>query len=111
MTTGQTHATAWVHDSDRAERFTRQPEITPEAVGANRHTGLVNTLFSPATRAWFEGAFDRPTDAQEGAWRAIGKGEHTLVVAPTGSGKTLAAFLSAIDGLSALPIPDEPKQR
>jgi ATP-dependent Lhr-like helicase len=71
----------------------------------------VDTLFSPATQAWFEGAFEMPTDAQIGAWQAIGKGEHTLVVAPTGSGKTLAAFLSAIDRLSALPIPDEPKRR
>jgi len=71
----------------------------------------VDTLFSPATQAWFTGAFDQPTDAQIGAWRAISKGEHTLVVAPTGSGKTLAAFLSAIDRLSALPVPDDEKQR
>ncbi|MCW2490906.1 MAG: putative ATP-dependent helicase lhr [Frankiales bacterium] len=71
----------------------------------------MDTLFSPATRAWFEGAFERPTDAQLGAWQAIAKGEHTLVVAPTGSGKTLAAFLSAVDRLSALPIPDDPMQR
>src|SRR6266516_3382984 len=46
--------------------------------------------FSPATRAWFDGAFAEPTQAQSGAWRAIGKGEDTLVVAPTGSGKALA---------------------
>ncbi len=68
-------------------------------------------LFAPATTAWFEGAFDSPTDAQVGAWRAIAKGEHTLVVAPTGSGKTLAAFLSAIDRLAALPVPDDPNRR
>ena len=67
--------------------------------------------FSPATRAWFEGAFAEPTQAQAGAWRAIGKGEDTLVVAPTGSGKTLAAFLWAIDKLAALPPPADPKQR
>ncbi len=67
--------------------------------------------FSPATRAWFDGAFAEPTPAQEGAWRAIGKGEDTLVVAPTGSGKTLAAFLWAIDKLAALPPPDDPKRR
>src|SRR5689334_22779677 len=67
--------------------------------------------FSPATRAWFEGAFAEPTQAQSGAWRAIGKGEDTLVVAPTGSGKTLAAFLWAIDRLAALPPPADPKQR
>jgi ATP-dependent Lhr-like helicase len=67
--------------------------------------------FSPATRAWFEGAFAEPTNAQAGAWRAIGKGEDTLVVAPTGSGKTLAAFLWAIDKLAALPPPGDPKRR
>jgi len=67
--------------------------------------------FSPATRAWFEGAFAEPTRAQAGAWRAIGKGEDTLVVAPTGSGKTLAAFLWAIDRLAALPPPEDPKLR
>ncbi|SDR94622.1 DEAD/DEAH box helicase [Agrococcus carbonis] len=56
-------------------------------------------LFSPATRAWFAGAFDAPTPAQEQAWASIARGDHTLVVAPTGSGKTLAAFLWAIDRL------------
>jgi ATP-dependent helicase Lhr and Lhr-like helicase len=56
-------------------------------------------LFSPATRAWFAGAFAAPTPAQEQAWAAIARGDHTLVVAPTGSGKTLAAFLWAIDRL------------
>jgi len=56
-------------------------------------------LFSPATRAWFAGAFAAPTPAQQQAWAAIARGDHTLVVAPTGSGKTLAAFLWAIDRL------------
>ncbi|HWG01890.1 MAG TPA: DEAD/DEAH box helicase, partial [Trebonia sp.] len=67
--------------------------------------------FSPATRAWFEGAFAVPTQAQAQAWRAIGKGEDTLVIAPTGSGKTLAAFLWAIDKLASLPLPPDPKRR
>src|SRR5215831_4815362 len=67
--------------------------------------------FSPATRAWFEGAFAVPTQAQAQAWRAIGKGEDTLVIAPTGSGKTLAAFLWAIDRLAAVPPPADGKQR
>jgi ATP-dependent helicase Lhr and Lhr-like helicase len=67
--------------------------------------------FSAATRAWFESAFAEPTLAQAGAWRAIGKGEDTLVVAPTGSGKTLAAFLWAIDRLAAVPPPQDPKLR
>src|ERR1700678_1870074 len=67
--------------------------------------------FSLATRAWCEGAFAEPTPAQAGAWRAIGKGEDTLVVAPTGSGKTLAAFLWAIDRLAAVPPPADRKRR
>ena len=57
--------------------------------------------FDPLVRDWFTAAFAEPTTAQAGAWDAIGKGDHTLVVAPTGSGKTLAAFLSAIDDLVA----------
>ena len=76
-------------------------------------TGTAGALdgFSPATRAWFGGAFAEPTQAQAGAWLAIGKGEDTLVVAPTGSGKTLAAFLWAIDKLAAVPAPQDPKRR
>jgi ATP-dependent helicase Lhr and Lhr-like helicase len=56
--------------------------------------------FSPATRDWFERAFDAPTPAQAQAWPAIASGEHVLISAPTGSGKTLAAFLWAIDKLA-----------
>ncbi len=57
--------------------------------------------FNRATRAWFESAFEAPTEAQAGAWNAIASRENVLVVAPTGSGKTLAAFLWAIDRLAA----------
>src|SRR3954447_18494696 len=60
-------------------------------------------VFSPATRAWFERAFEGPTPAQEKGWPAIATGAHTLIQAPTGSGKTLAAFLYAIDRLTAAP--------
>jgi ATP-dependent Lhr-like helicase len=67
--------------------------------------------FSEATRAWFESAFAEPTPAQAQAWQAIGKGEHTLVIAPTGSGKTLAAFLWAIDNLASESQPADPKRR
>ncbi len=67
--------------------------------------------FSPATQDWLDGAFAAPTPAQGGAWAAIARGEHTLVVAPTGSGKTLAAFLSALDRLAAQPRPDDPMRR
>jgi len=59
--------------------------------------------FGAATRAWFEAVFAAPTEAQAGAWRAISKGSHALVVAPTGSGKTLAAFLWALDRLAHAP--------
>src|SRR5437667_9331552 len=62
--------------------------------------------FSELSRAWFASAFAEPTPAQVGAWDAIARGEHTLVVAPTGSGKTLAAFLWAIDRTAtAAPVP------
>src|SRR3954453_8601688 len=67
--------------------------------------------FSPATRAWFSGAFAAPTAAQEGAWDAISSGQDTLVVAPTGSGKTLSAFLWALDQLASTPPPEDPKLR
>jgi ATP-dependent Lhr-like helicase len=60
--------------------------------------------FHPATRQWFEAAFESPTDIQLGAWPAIQAHEHTLIAAPTGSGKTLAAFLSAIDELVQLSL-------
>jgi ATP-dependent Lhr-like helicase len=67
--------------------------------------------FSPATRAWFAGAFDAPTPAQTGAWAAAQAGQHALVVAPTGSGKTLAAFLWSLDRLAAEPPPTDPLKR
>ncbi len=73
--------------------------------------GDVLELFAPATRAWFSGAFATPTAAQEGAWRAIAAGRHSLVVAPTGSGKTLAAFLWALDRLATEQPPEDPMQR
>jgi len=74
------------------------------------HTDWV-PAFSAATQAWLDGAFDAPTAAQLGAWQAIARGQHTLVVAPTGSGKTLAAFLSALDRLATEPTPVEPLRR
>ncbi|TMD63731.1 MAG: DEAD/DEAH box helicase [Chloroflexi bacterium] len=64
-------------------------------------------LFSPATRAWFSGAFAAPTAVQGGGWRAVAAGEHTLMSAPTGSGKTLAAFFWCIDRLATEPTPPE----
>ena len=67
--------------------------------------------FSPATRAWFTGAFEAPTSAQEGAWDAIASGQDTLVVAPTGSGKTLSAFLWSLDRLASTPPPEDPRHR
>jgi ATP-dependent Lhr-like helicase len=55
--------------------------------------------FHPVLQRWWESRFDEPTAAQLEGWRAIRRGEHTLIAAPTGSGKTLAAFLTAIDQL------------
>jgi ATP-dependent helicase Lhr and Lhr-like helicase len=76
-----------------------------------RHTRTMTARFTAATEAWFEGAFDAATPAQVGAWQAIARGEHTLVVAPTGSGKTLAAFLSALDRLASVPVPIDALRR
>ncbi|NAZ74766.1 ATP-dependent helicase [Kineococcus sp. T13] len=67
--------------------------------------------FSAATRAWFTRAFEAPTPAQLGAWDAVSRGDHALVVAPTGSGKTLSAFLWALDGLAAQPVPEDKDHR
>jgi ATP-dependent Lhr-like helicase len=68
-------------------------------------------VFSPATRQWFEHTFAAPTAAQSEGWAAIGRGEHTLILAPTGSGKTLAAFLWCLDHLATQPPPDQPRER
>jgi len=61
------------------------------------------SVFSPATRAWFERTFAAPTPPQERGWPAIATGGHVLIQAPTGSGKTLTAFLYALDRLSSSP--------
>ena len=61
--------------------------------------------FAPATRGWFEAAFEAPTPAQARGWPAIASGDHTLIQAPTGSGKTLAAFLWTLDRLCHQPLP------
>ncbi|MFY1669270.1 ATP-dependent helicase [Plantactinospora sp. WMMB334] len=68
-------------------------------------------MFGAATREWFGAAFAAPTDAQAGAWQAVGAGRNALVVAPTGSGKTLAAFLWSLDRLAREPAPADPRQR
>lgn len=66
---------------------------------------------SAPTRAWFEAAFASPTAAQAGAWDAIARGQHALVVAPTGSGKTLSAFLHGLDRLLTEPVPEDKERR
>ncbi len=83
---------------------------SPRQGGPGDRSGVLGR-FSPATRAWFVGAFAEPTAAQLGAWDAVSAGEHALVVAPTGSGKTLAAFLWALDRLAATPLPADPAAR
>ncbi len=67
--------------------------------------------FEAPTRAWFDGAFARPTDAQAQGWPAIAAGDHTLICAPTGSGKTLAAFLWCLDRLLTEEPPADPTAR
>ncbi|MGH3489011.1 MAG: Lhr family ATP-dependent helicase, partial [Actinopolymorphaceae bacterium] len=71
----------------------------------------VLTRFSAPTREWFRSSFAAPTPSQVGAWEAVSRGEHTLVVAPTGSGKTLAAFLWALDRLATEGPPEDRRQR
>src|SRR5262249_10201353 len=61
------------------------------------------SVFSEATRTWFEQTFDGPTPAQSLGWPSIARGGHTLIQAPTGSGKTLATFLYGIDRLNPAP--------
>lgn len=65
---------------------------------------------APATREWFEAAFEAPTPAQAETWEAVADQRNVLVVAPTGSGKTLAAFLSAVDRLLHEPAPDDDRR-
>jgi ATP-dependent Lhr-like helicase len=60
---------------------------------------LLPADFHPVLQSWWESRFGEPTAAQLDGWRAIRRGEHTLIAAPTGSGKTLAAFLTSIDRL------------
>ncbi|MFB9378037.1 ATP-dependent helicase [Kineococcus gynurae] len=88
---------------------------SPPAPGGSRDPGPdaaeVLGRFSEATRSWFTGAFAAPTAAQLGAWDAVSRGQHALVVAPTGSGKTLSAFLWALDTLAAAPAPEDKDHR
>ncbi len=81
------------------------------STGTPTSTDDVLERFSAPTRDWFRGAFEKPTAAQEGAWRAISSGDHALVVAPTGSGKTLSAFLWSLDRLAAEGRPEDPLRR
>ncbi len=83
--------------------------MTPQPLPASEGPPL--GLLSRPTRAWFEGAFEAPTPAQEGAWRSAAAGQDALVVAPTGSGKTLAAFLWSLDRIATTPVPDDPQRR
>src|SRR5436853_4514639 len=79
-------------------------------------TTLLPLDFHPVLRECWAGRFSstgaEPTEAQLDGWRAIRRGEDTLIAAPTGSGKTLAAFLTAIDqllreGMEMGGLPDE----
>ncbi|MET0772162.1 MAG: DEAD/DEAH box helicase [Candidatus Limnocylindrales bacterium] len=78
---------------------------------AATHDAEPLAAFHPATRAWFEDAFEAPTAPQAQGWPAIAAGRHTLICAPTGSGKTLAAFLWCLDRLMGEPPPTDPLAR
>src|SRR5438045_8203877 len=73
---------------------------------------LLPLVFHPVLREWWATRFAEPTEAQLDGWRAIRRGEDTLIAAPTGSGKTLAAFLTSLDqllreGIETDGLPDE----
>src|SRR3954462_4199942 len=75
-------------------------------------TTLLPPDFHPVLRQWWTSRFEEPTEAQLEGWRAIRRGQDTLIAAPTGSGKTLAAFLTSIDqllreGVDTGGLPDE----
>src|SRR5437879_5705426 len=75
-------------------------------------TTLLPPDFHPVLQQWWASRFAEPTEAQLDGWRAIRRGEDTLIAAPTGSGKTLAAFLTALDqllreGVEQGGLPDE----
>src|SRR5882672_7760717 len=75
-------------------------------------TTLLPPDFHPVLQTWWTSRFAEPTEAQLEGWRAIRRGDDTLIAAPTGSGKTLAAFLTALDqllrdGLEQGGLPDE----
>ncbi len=72
-----------------------------------RSVSLPLAPFHPATRLWFEGAFDAPTQPQSLGWPVISRGESTLILAPTGSGKTLTAFLWCLDRVMFGAPPDK----
>ncbi|GAB2680425.1 ATP-dependent helicase [Thalassiella azotivora] len=86
------------------------PDAAPVAAAALDPAAVLGR-FSAPTREWFTQSFAEPTAAQLGAWDAVARDEHALVVAPTGSGKTLSAFLWALDGLVTSPVPEDPLHR
>jgi len=73
---------------------------------------LLPSDFHKVLQEWWASRFQEPTEAQLEGWRAIRRGEDTLIAAPTGSGKTLAAFLTSLDqllreGIETGGLPDE----
>ncbi|MBA2689085.1 MAG: DEAD/DEAH box helicase [Gemmatimonadaceae bacterium] len=55
--------------------------------------------FHPEVRDWFLDRIGNPSEPQQGGWRSIASGSHTLILAPTGTGKTFAAFLWELNDL------------
>jgi len=55
--------------------------------------------FHPRVREWFREAVGAPSAPQRQGWPVIGRGDHTLILAPTGTGKTFAAFLWELNAL------------
>jgi len=91
-------------DSPKPDADSRKPDTDSRKQTAGPAEGDGLEAFSVATQEWFRNSFAAPTEPQRQGWHAIGKGDHTLILAPTGSGKTLAAFLWALDRLVTQPL-------
>jgi ATP-dependent Lhr-like helicase len=80
-------------------RTPRAVEAEGSGAGRKPRTPAALRPFHPIIREWFRETLGAPSEPQRLGWPAIGRGEHTLILAPTGTGKTLAAFLWELNAL------------
>src|SRR4051794_21357016 len=82
-----------------AKRAATEPGTAKDAKAQRGTAKAALAPFHPIVRDWFGETLGAPSDPQRAGWPAIGRGEHTLILAPTGTGKTLAAFLWELNEL------------